>query len=134
MAFRSSLGRALVPLLALLLASGCSSWKRVQSPISASALVDAGSASQMRIELTDARVITVHSPVIAGDTLRGMCASSSQSRSAVFTDDSPRDSCSFAIRDIRAAETRRANVVGTALLLGVPVVLALVILTSLAGD
>ena len=120
-------------LLSLLLASGCSSWSRLQ-PITPSAYAEAGPSSQMRVELTDGRVVTVHAPRMEGDTLRGLCATSLAARAALFTSDSPRDSCAFALRDVRTAEVKRVNVTGTVILLAVLVCLPVAFLATVASQ
>ena len=124
--------RTFALLLALLLASGCSSWNTLQ-PITQSAYQAAGPASQMRVELADGRVVTLHSPRIEADTLHGLCTDQSVAKSAVFSDDRPRDSCAVAIRDVKAVKIKQGDTLSTVLLIGLPIMLVLIVGAALAG-
>lgn len=130
---RLSPPRVLALLFALLVAGGCSSWGRLE-PITPSAYVEAGSSSQVRVELTDGRVVVVHAAHMEGDTLRGLCATSLTAKSALFDSEEPRDSCAFALRDMKTAEAKRPNPTKTVILLAVPVGLFVAIIATLAGQ
>lgn len=125
--------RAFALPLALLLAGGCSSWRRLES-ITPSAYVEAGSSSQVRVELTDDRLVTVHAARMDGDTLRGLCATSLQAKSAMFGSDEARDSCAFALRDVRTAEVKHLDVTRTAILLAFPAALFVALIAAFAGQ
>lgn len=118
--------RLMALLFALLVASGCSSWKRLQ-PITPSAYAEAGVTSQMRVFLTDGRVMTVHSPRIVGDTLRGLCSTSLEAKSAMIGGGSPRESCAVALRDVNSVELKRTDMTRTAILLAFPAVFYIVL-------
>lgn len=111
--------RASALILTLVLASGCSSWTRLQA-VTPSAYAEAGSSSRIRVELTNGRMITVYSPRMEADTLRGLCATSSASKSAMFISDPPQDSCAFALRDVRRADVRKFDLTRTIVLLSFP--------------
>ena len=72
--------RWLAMLLALPLASGCSTFKQLE-PITPSAYAAAGATSEMRLQLTQGGSMTVYSPRMEGDTLRGLCATSLEAKS-----------------------------------------------------
>lgn len=111
---------------ALLVASGCSSWRRMQ-PVTPSAYAAAGVTSEMRVRLTDGRVMTVHSPRIEGDTLRGLRSTSLEAKSALIGGGSPRESCAVALRDVSSADLKQIDMTATAILLGFPAVFFIVL-------
>lgn len=115
--------RLVVPLLALLLASGCSSWKHLQ-PITPGAYAAAAVTSEMRVVLTDGRSMSIYFPRMDGDTLRGLRTSQPVVWSKLIAPDPPRpDSCCVALRDLTAVEMKRTDLAKTAMLIGIPLIL-----------
>ena len=88
----------------------------------------------MRVDLADGRVVTVHDPRMDGDTLRGQCATSFAEKAALFVRDEPRDSCAFALADVRTAQVKRANVAGNVVLLAILVGLPVAFLVMIANQ
>lgn len=126
--------RLVAPLLALLLASGCSSWRRLQ-PITPDAYAETGLTSEMRVVLTDGRSMTIYSPRMEGDTLRGFRTSQLVVWSKLIDSEPLRhDSCRVALRDLTTVEMRRADHAKTAMLIGIPVILFFGIAAGLAAN
>jgi hypothetical protein len=73
--------------------------------------------TRIRVVLRSHEAFVVHQPTILRDSLFGIREVSAEVPSAMFFNESSRESCAIALKDVRSIEERKPDTAGTVVLL-----------------
>jgi len=100
----------------LVLCPGCSTWKAMQPPIS-SAPTYGPLPTRIRVVLWSREEFILHEPTIVRDSLFGIREVSAEVPSAMFFNESSRESCAIDMKQVRSLEERKPDTTRTLMLL-----------------
>ena len=124
--------RILAWVLIALTSPGCSTWKAAESPLHP-ASISASAPSRLRVVLRNYEAFVVHEPTVARDSLFGMREVKLELQPGRTHQESSRESCAIAMKDVRTIEERKVDGVGTAFLL-IPVGVLIWFLATVGDD